>query len=85
MKIGDHLVSPRTGYSHHGLYVGNDKVIHYSGLSDSFDKGSIELTTLADFAQEQELKVIDHLLCVYDEHERVERAYAKIGEESYDS
>ena len=83
MKIGDHLVSQRTGYSHHGLYVGNGEVIHYSGFSDAFDKGSIELTTLADFSQDQGYEVINHFLCVFDEQERVERAYSKLGEDSY--
>ncbi|WP_439839782.1 lecithin retinol acyltransferase family protein [Aeromonas caviae] len=26
---GDHLVSPRAGYQHHGLYLGDHQVIHY--------------------------------------------------------
>ncbi|MGU5583238.1 lecithin retinol acyltransferase family protein [Aeromonas hydrophila] len=28
---GDHLVTARLGYTHHGLYVGGDLVIHYQG------------------------------------------------------
>lgn len=31
LQRGDHLVSSRLGYSHHGLYVGNNQVIHYQG------------------------------------------------------
>ncbi|EFL5564207.1 hydrolase, partial [Escherichia coli] len=30
--LGAHLSSDRPGYTHHGIYVGNGKVIHYSGL-----------------------------------------------------
>jgi cell wall-associated NlpC family hydrolase len=30
-QSGDHLVSPRTGYQHHGLYLGDHQVIHYQG------------------------------------------------------
>ena len=31
MKPGDHLVVSRWGYDHHGLYAGNNQVIHYTG------------------------------------------------------
>ena len=30
--LGSHLVTPRRGYLHHGIYVGARKVVHYSGL-----------------------------------------------------
>ncbi|HAT1529530.1 lecithin retinol acyltransferase family protein [Aeromonas hydrophila] len=29
LHYGDHLISPRIGYEHHGIYVGDDWVIHY--------------------------------------------------------
>ena len=29
MQAGDHLVTFRMGYTHHGLYLGNKEVIHY--------------------------------------------------------
>lgn len=28
-----HLVTPRALYTHHGIYVGNGRVIHYAGLT----------------------------------------------------
>ncbi|MCG9053036.1 lecithin retinol acyltransferase family protein [Laribacter hongkongensis] len=30
MQRGDHLVTARTGYEHHGLYLGQGRVIHYT-------------------------------------------------------
>jgi len=57
MKKGDHLVSSRTGYDHHGLYIGNGEIIHYSGFSESFDKGFIEITSLDDFKQRNGCKL----------------------------
>ena len=27
--LGSHLVTVRFGYTHHGIYVGNDTVVHY--------------------------------------------------------
>ena len=83
MIKGDHLVSSRLGYDHHGLYIGNGEVIHYSGFSELFDKGSIEVTTLEDFEQGSSSSVKKHLVSIYDANERVERAYSKLGEDSY--
>ena len=31
--LAAHLVTPRTLYSHHGIYVGGGRVIHYSGIT----------------------------------------------------
>ena len=51
MERGDHLISPRMGYSHHGLYLGRNQVIHYSGFSDGRHKGVIAFTSLEEFCQ----------------------------------
>ncbi len=83
MKKGDHLVSPRIGYDHHGLYIGGGEVIHYSGFSEAFDKGSIEITSLEEFEQGNGSKVKNHIVSVYDADKRVERAFSKLGEDSY--
>ncbi|PNH93679.1 lecithin retinol acyltransferase family protein [Vibrio diazotrophicus] len=83
MIKGDHLVSSRLGYDHHGLYLGSGEVIHYSGFSELLDKGSIEITTLEDFEQGSKSSVKNHLVSVYYADERVERAYSKLGEDSY--
>jgi cell wall-associated NlpC family hydrolase len=83
MKRGDHLVSSRLGYDHHGLYIGNGEVIHYSGFSEAFDKGSIEKTAIDEFTQGNGYSIKSHLVCVYDAEERVERAFSKLGEDSY--
>jgi Lecithin retinol acyltransferase len=34
-----HLVTPRTLYNHHGIYVGNGRVIHYAGLAHGLRRG----------------------------------------------
>jgi len=83
MIKGDHLVSSRLGYDHHGLYIGNGEVIHYSGFSELFNKGSIEITTLEDFEQGTSSSVKKHIVSIYDVDERVDRAYSKLGEDSY--
>src|ERR1700747_1270918 len=34
--LGSHIVTPRRGYLHHGIYVGDGKVVHYAGLAHGF-------------------------------------------------
>jgi hypothetical protein len=39
---GAHLVSPRRGYTHHGIYVGGGRVVQYGGLVQGLRRGSVE-------------------------------------------
>ena len=82
MQIGDHLVTPRTGYTHHGLYLGNQQVIHYSGKS-AHDQGSIQLVTLEEFCDGKACRVRDYPFRVYGRKESVERAKQRLGEANY--
>ena len=82
MQVGDHLVTPRTGYTHHGLYIGNQEVIHYEGKFDS-DSGRIAKVTLAEFCEGASCRVRDYPLRVYGRKESVERAYQRLGECDY--
>ncbi|HTT13693.1 MAG TPA: lecithin retinol acyltransferase family protein [Burkholderiaceae bacterium] len=48
--LGAHLVTRRFGYTHHGIYVGGGRVVHYAGLSRATSRGPVEEVSLADFA-----------------------------------
>ena len=82
MQIGDHLVTPRTGYTHHGLYLGNQQVIHYSGKS-VHDQGSIQQVSLEEFCDGKACRVRDYPFRVYGRKESVERAKQRLGEANY--
>ena len=82
MQIGDHLVTPRTGYTHHGLYLGNQQVIHYSGKTHH-DQGSIQLVSLDEFCEGKACRVRDYPFRVYGRKESVERAELRLGEANY--
>ena len=82
MQIGDHLVTPRTGYTHHGLYLGNQQVIHYSGKS-AHDQGSIQQVSLEEFCDGKACRVRDYSFRVYGRKESVERAHQRLGEANY--
>lgn len=49
--LGAHLIVNHFGYSHHGIYAGKGRVIHYSGFAHLFKKRPIEITTLYQFAR----------------------------------
>ncbi|ART78916.1 lecithin retinol acyltransferase family protein [Oceanisphaera avium] len=83
MNTGTHLISYRFGYSHHGLYVGDNQVIHYAGSLSGEETGRIELSTLEDFTQGNGFHIKHHPVRYYDDHESVDRAYARLGEENY--
>jgi len=38
---GAHVVSPRTGHSHHGVYVGGGQVVHYRGFERACASGQL--------------------------------------------
>ena len=82
MQVGDHLVTPRTGYTHHGLYIGNQEVIHYEGKFGS-DSGRITKVTLAEFCEGASCRVRDYPLRVYGRKESIERACQRLGECDY--
>lgn len=81
---GKHIYVDRGVYTHHGIGIGEGKVIHFSGFEDDLMTGPIEITSLEDFAGEGEVQVK-----IYDEREyragdAVARAYQRLGEEGYD-
>lgn len=82
MQFGDHLVTPRTGYTHHGLYIGKQQVIHYEGKLGC-DSGCIAKVTLAEFCDGASCRIRDYPLRVYGRKESVERAYQRLGECDY--
>lgn len=84
MKKGDHLVTPRLGYSHHGLYLGDNLVIHYTGLADGLtNKDQIKITPLEIFSQGHPIKIRQHTDCIYTAEQIIDRALSRMGENNY--
>lgn len=81
-KIGTHLITPRTGYTHHGIYIGNGQVIHYSGFADGLNSGPVELTDIYSFAAGNEINFKTHENS-FSPEEIVQRAMSRIGEQNY--
>lgn len=80
--LGAHLISPRKGYSHHGIYVGNGRVIHYAGWANSHETGPVEETDLQAFAQGRGFRIARHSR-TDSPKTIVERAQSRLGEKAY--
>lgn len=52
-RYGDHLAAYDLFYSHHGIYI-SESVIHLN------KQEGIRITSVEDFAQEREIRVIQH-------------------------
>ena len=83
LAIGTHLVTARLWYTHHGVYAGAGKVVHYAGLSRSLRRGPVHEVTLADFAQGHPVWVRQSPGARFGGMEAVQRAYSRIGEDRY--
>jgi hypothetical protein len=91
LKPGDHLASPRAGYTHHGIYVGEGRVIHYLGLEQdifkdpkgALQKAPISETRLEDFELGRGYYIKDHENRLYTPSQTVERARSRLGEDEY--
>ena len=81
--LAAHVVTSRIGYSHHGIHVGNGRVVHYSGLSRGWRGGPVEEVPLAEFARGRPVRVRVHVGARFDSAAVVARARSRLGEKRY--
>ncbi|MFL6603526.1 MAG: lecithin retinol acyltransferase family protein [Steroidobacteraceae bacterium] len=81
--FGAHLVTPRRGYVHHGIYVGGGQVVQYTGLARGLRAGPVEKVSLAEFSRGRSVSVQDEVSVFFDRQEVVRRALSRIGEDCY--
>jgi hypothetical protein len=77
MEIGSHLVTPRRGYVHHGIYVGEGRVIHYAGFKGLLRRGPVEEISLEAFSGGRGFAVRKAV------REAAARARSRLGEDRY--
>ena len=81
--VGAHLVTPREGYDHHGIYVGDAKVVHYAGLSRALGRGPVEEIHLNRFADGGAVWIVPEPDAIYATENAVRRARSRLGEDRY--
>ena len=81
--LGAHLIVKHFGYSHHGIYAGKGRVIHYSGLAHLFKKRPIEITSLAQFARGKPILIQSYHQPKYIGRIVVRRMRSRMHENNY--
>jgi hypothetical protein len=81
--LGSHVVTARRGYLHHGIYVGEGKVVHYAGLVNGLRGGPVEETVLDRFTRGRPTWVRFDVPSNFDSREVVRRARSRVGEDCY--
>ena len=81
--LAAHVVTSRLGYTHHGIHVGDGRVVHYSGLSRGWRGGPVEEVSLAEFARGRAVRVRVHAGARFERDAVVARARSRLGEARY--
>jgi hypothetical protein len=81
--LGAHMVTPRRGYTHHGIYVGLGRVVQYRGLSRGLARGPVEEVTLPQFAQGRPIWLRLEESRWPNRDEVARRARSRLGENRY--
>lgn len=79
---GTHIISPRCGYLHHGIYVGEGRVVHYAGLAYGFHHGPVEEVSLEKFTRGRGVWA-RWRPPAFDRAEIIRRARSRVGEAQY--
>ncbi len=64
--VGAHLITPWLGFTHHGIYVGSGKVVHYGALMYDIIRKPVEEVTLDGFAEGRPVYVVEHTEVCFD-------------------
>jgi hypothetical protein len=80
---GMHLIIYCRGYTHHGIYLGDGRVVHYAGRI-KYPHGLIEEISLAEFSEGRALRAEQGRTGHFNGNEIVRRARSRLGERRYD-
>jgi hypothetical protein len=83
LPLAAHIITSRVGYTHHGVHVGDGKVMHYAGLSRAFRRGPIMEVSLAEFSRGRPVRVLRHSRRPFTTDEVIARARSRLGEDRY--
>ena len=81
--LGSHLIVTHFGYTHHGIYAGRGRVIHYSGFAHFFKKRPIEITSIEKFSFGKPIKVQKYINPKYSGRKVVRRMRSRMHENNY--
>lgn len=82
-QVGSHLIVNHFGYSHHGIYAGKGRVIHYSGFAHLFKKHPIEITSIDQFAHGKKILIREYEHPKFTGRHVVKRMRSRMHENNY--
>lgn len=77
--MGAHLITPRIGFAHYGIYVG---VVHGVCFAHHWRWSTVEEVSLARFSRGHCVWVRSHAVCRFGREEVIDRARLRLGEGS---
>lgn len=83
LPLGAHLITPRLGYFHHGVYVGDGRVIQYSGFNRFLRRGPVEEVSVERFTRGRGFRVKPWVAPRFSAAACIERARSRLGENRY--
>lgn len=83
LPFGSHLITPRNGYIHHGIYLGAGEVIHYSGLFGGLHGGAVKILPIERFSAGKTVQFRRDPKPQFSTDEVVRRALSRLGENRY--
>jgi hypothetical protein len=83
IRFGQHLRVRRKGYYHHGLSMGNGRVIDFNNNFRNTSDGQIRITSLEEFLQGGDLEIIVHDHPKYPGYAAVQRGLERLGGSGY--
>jgi Lecithin retinol acyltransferase len=83
LPLASHVITPRRGYLHHGIYVGDGQVVHYAGLAHGLRREPVEEVSLSRFTRGHPVWVRCSGSSNFDCLEIIRRARSRVGEDCY--
>jgi hypothetical protein len=80
---GAHLITPWLGFAHHGIYVGEGRVVHYGALVYDIIRKPVEEVTLQAFSGGRPVFVVQHEEVPFEVPAIIQRARSRLGEHRY--
>src|SRR5688572_23336122 len=81
--LAAHLITPRRSYTHHGLYVGKGRAVHYPGPVGGVRGSAVEEVSLEQFARGHAVSVRTNSTQGFEREDVVRRARSRLGEDRY--
>ena len=82
IELGTHVYVDRGLYTHHGIWICDNEVIHYTGEPGNLKNAEIAITRLDAFLKGGQLKILDYP-SPFSPAEIEARALLRLGEKRY--